>query len=89
MSTTTTPTIHLPPDVLKSLIEVFRNMGVARYTSTAGLVAMLYDWFLTVEDEIEVIWRKRMTLTSVLYLIVSSSPAIPIIAMRHRPSTIC
>ncbi|KAG8794404.1 hypothetical protein FRC16_010533 [Serendipita sp. 398] len=80
MSTTTVPSIHLPPSILNPLIEVFWNMGVAKYIATAGIVAMLYDIILTLEDEFEVIWKKKWGLTSVLYLVNRYLP-IPALLM--------
>ncbi|KAG8811885.1 hypothetical protein FRC17_002298 [Serendipita sp. 399] len=71
-TSTTTPTIHIPPSVLDTLIDVFWNMLVSKWIAAAGLVAMLYDIVLTLEDEIEVIWKKKKVLSSVLYLAVST-----------------
>ncbi|KAG1844774.1 hypothetical protein C8R48DRAFT_735315, partial [Suillus tomentosus] len=38
----------------------------------AAVVVVLYDWVLTLGQEIELIWRRRWSLMSVLYLIVMS-----------------
>ena len=35
----------------------------------AGLVALLYDHLLTINDEIELVWRARNTLPKTLFLI--------------------
>ncbi|KAG1817885.1 hypothetical protein EV424DRAFT_986219 [Suillus variegatus] len=40
------------------------------YWEVAAVVVVLYDWVLTLGQEIELIWRRRWSLMSVLYLII-------------------
>ncbi|KAG1784727.1 uncharacterized protein HD556DRAFT_1451473 [Suillus plorans] len=40
------------------------------YWTVAALVVVVYDWVLTLGQEIELIWRKRWSLMTVLYLII-------------------
>ncbi|KAG1897747.1 uncharacterized protein F5891DRAFT_1279955 [Suillus fuscotomentosus] len=44
-------------------------IGVNHYTVAAAIV-VVYDWVLTLGQEIELIWRQRWSLMTVLYLIV-------------------
>ncbi|KIK37486.1 hypothetical protein CY34DRAFT_455144 [Suillus luteus UH-Slu-Lm8-n1] len=36
----------------------------------AGSVVVVYDWVLTIGQEIELIWRQRWSLMTVLYLVI-------------------
>ncbi|KIK35138.1 hypothetical protein CY34DRAFT_597463 [Suillus luteus UH-Slu-Lm8-n1] len=47
------------------LIEFDR---VESYFAVASTVAVIYDWALTFEQEIELVWKRRWSLMSVLYL---------------------
>ncbi|KAG2104662.1 uncharacterized protein F5147DRAFT_261829 [Suillus discolor] len=40
------------------------------YWTVAALVVVVYDWVLTLGQEIELIWRRRWSLMTVLYLII-------------------
>ncbi|KAG2107717.1 uncharacterized protein F5147DRAFT_696804 [Suillus discolor] len=40
------------------------------YWTVAAGVMVIYDWVLTLEQEIELIWRQRWSLMTVLYLVV-------------------
>ncbi|ETW76533.1 hypothetical protein HETIRDRAFT_480662, partial [Heterobasidion irregulare TC 32-1] len=53
----------------EKLISALKNVNATRYLSAAGLVALLYDHLLTINDEIELIWRARNTLPKTLFLI--------------------
>ncbi|KAG1774436.1 hypothetical protein EV702DRAFT_523871 [Suillus placidus] len=45
------------------------NIVYSYWTVTAGVV-MIYDWVLTLGQEIELIWRQRWSLMTVLYLVI-------------------
>ncbi|KIK39609.1 hypothetical protein CY34DRAFT_808061 [Suillus luteus UH-Slu-Lm8-n1] len=45
------------------------NMFLSYWTVAAG-VMVVYDWALTFEQEIELIWRQRWSLMTVLYLVI-------------------
>lgn len=79
MSTTT---IHLSPDVLNSIVETWQNMVASSYTSAAGLTANLYDLLLTLSEEKELIWNRKMSPVSVLYLI-NRYLSLPILLMYN------
>ncbi|KIK47242.1 hypothetical protein CY34DRAFT_9121 [Suillus luteus UH-Slu-Lm8-n1] len=46
-------------------LEVFYSYGIV----AAGVV-VVYDWVLTIAQEIELIWRQRLSLMTVLYLVI-------------------
>ncbi|KAG2035325.1 hypothetical protein BDR03DRAFT_1093229, partial [Suillus americanus] len=48
-----------------SAINAYR---FASYFVVAAFVALTYDWALTFAQEVELIWRQRLSLMSVLYL---------------------
>ncbi|KAG2346120.1 hypothetical protein BDR05DRAFT_1057759 [Suillus weaverae] len=41
---------------------------VFNYFAVASFTAVVYDWVLTFGKEIELVWRKRCSLVSVLYV---------------------
>ncbi|KIK42805.1 hypothetical protein CY34DRAFT_753096 [Suillus luteus UH-Slu-Lm8-n1] len=43
------------------------------YWIVAAGVVVVYDWVLTIGQEIELIWRQRWSLMTVLYLVVRTS----------------
>jgi hypothetical protein len=61
----------VPPAVIAELVATFTNMNAARFTCGAGLVVMLYDWCLTIDTEVKVIWMQTKSVSSVLFLTVS------------------
>lgn len=46
-------------------IEEYR---VESYFALASTVAVIYDWALTFEQEVELVWKRKWSLMSVLYL---------------------
>ncbi|KAG1798077.1 uncharacterized protein HD556DRAFT_217022 [Suillus plorans] len=67
------PTINL--DYFFRLLDGFVASGcldptlICSFAVAAGVV-MVYDWVLTLGQEIELIWRQRWSLMTVLYLII-------------------
>ncbi|KAG1730218.1 hypothetical protein EDD22DRAFT_928798 [Suillus occidentalis] len=55
------------------------------YWIVAAGVVVVYDWVLTVGQEIELIWRQRRSLMTVLYLI--RYIGIPFSVYVSRPKT--
>ncbi|KAG1789237.1 uncharacterized protein HD556DRAFT_1529529 [Suillus plorans] len=49
--------------------QINLNIFSSYWTVAAGVV-VVYDWALTLEKEIELIWRQRWSLMTVLYLII-------------------
>lgn len=43
---------------------------ISSYFIVASSVGFIYDWALTFEQEVELIWRQRWSLMTVLYLSV-------------------
>ncbi|KIK45349.1 hypothetical protein CY34DRAFT_801707, partial [Suillus luteus UH-Slu-Lm8-n1] len=49
----------------------FINAGIiASYFLVASSAGLIYDWMLTFGQEVELIWRQRWSLMTVLYLAV-------------------
>ncbi|CCA66456.1 hypothetical protein PIIN_00142 [Serendipita indica DSM 11827] len=69
MTSLSSPPVHLPEDVYQTLVEAWKNMDASRYTCAGGLVVMFYDWMITFDEEMELIWRMRIGSTSILFLI--------------------
>lgn len=45
-----------------------QNLRASQYLSAAGLVILLWDHFLTVHDEVELIWRAQLSFPKLLFL---------------------
>lgn len=45
-----------------------QNLRASQYVSAAGLVVLLWDYFLTFHDEVELIWRARLSFPKLLFL---------------------
>lgn len=58
-------------------IKLFRFYS---YFVAASFAAMMYDWALTFEQEIELIWRKRWSLMTMLYLSLRCAGIIFLVA---------
>lgn len=58
-------------------IKLFRFYS---YFAAASFAAMMYDWALTFEQEIELIWRKRWSLMTMLYLSLRCAGIIFLVA---------
>ncbi|KAI0315684.1 hypothetical protein OF83DRAFT_1084803 [Amylostereum chailletii] len=52
----------------ESLAEALTHFHVSIYVSVASLSFLLYDHFLTFADEVEYVWKARMTLPKALFL---------------------
>ncbi|KAJ7887891.1 hypothetical protein B0H14DRAFT_3127467 [Mycena olivaceomarginata] len=53
-----------------SAVVAFQNVLITRYVSAAGLVILLYDHLLTLQDEVEYIWSAPSTVAKTLFLIL-------------------
>jgi len=53
----------------ESLAVIVEHVQVTRYLNAAGLVALLYDHMLTIDDEVRFIWKASTTLPKMLFLI--------------------
>jgi len=56
--------------VSSEIIFVLRSLRLTRYLSAAGLVMLLYDHFLTLDQEVEEIWKAKWTLPKIFFLIL-------------------
>ncbi|KAJ6479708.1 hypothetical protein C8R45DRAFT_1101155 [Mycena sanguinolenta] len=56
--------------LLQSIVAALQNVVTSRYVSVAGYVMLLYDHLLTLDDEVEYIWRAKNTIAKVLFLIL-------------------
>ncbi|KAG1770859.1 hypothetical protein EV702DRAFT_1138216 [Suillus placidus] len=49
---------------------LFNANLIFSYLSVAASAGVMYDWALTFGQEVELIWRQRWSLMTVLYLVV-------------------
>ncbi|KAG2148871.1 hypothetical protein DEU56DRAFT_753105 [Suillus clintonianus] len=54
--------------VLSFTSSELQNLRASQYVSAAGLVVLLWDHFLTFHDEVELVWRARLSFPKVLFL---------------------
>ncbi|KAJ4477748.1 hypothetical protein C8J55DRAFT_515419 [Lentinula edodes] len=65
-------------------ISTFISDGyVDRYANLAGCTLLLYDYLLTLDDEIEFIWRKSWSIGKVLFIISRYYSLIVTIAVNN------
>ncbi|KAJ6464360.1 hypothetical protein C8R45DRAFT_1023812 [Mycena sanguinolenta] len=57
-------------ELLHSIVVGLQNVVTSRYVSVAGYVVLLYDHLLTLDDEVEYIWRANNTVAKILFLIL-------------------
>jgi hypothetical protein len=61
------------PATLAPIIAGIQDFQAVQYGTWAAFVLVVYDYSLTVSDEVELFWKKMdFRITSVLYLLVSS-----------------
>ncbi|KAF7351580.1 hypothetical protein MSAN_01590500 [Mycena sanguinolenta] len=56
--------------LLQSIVVALQNVVTSRYVSVAGYVVLLYDHLLTLDDEVEYVWKADNTVAKVLFLIL-------------------
>ncbi|KAG8807571.1 hypothetical protein FRC18_005488 [Serendipita sp. 400] len=55
-------------------VKLFAQYQACRYASVAAISVWVYDYFLTVADELELLWSRNGILVKSLYLMVSAIP---------------
>lgn len=57
-------------NALKEIVETATNLQASRYTCGAGMTVMLYDYFLTLGDEITFLWSgpQRFSLVRLMFI---------------------
>ncbi|KLO12072.1 hypothetical protein SCHPADRAFT_905435 [Schizopora paradoxa] len=62
---------YMPVELLGSsyeLTSLVRYQSISKYTSIASAVVLLHETFVNFADEVDLIWRQRLTVGKVLYL---------------------
>lgn len=54
---------------LAAVETIVRNLNITRYVSAGACVVLLYDHLLTLDDEIQYIWKTKTTVPKVLFLL--------------------
>lgn len=71
-------------DLIKPFIDALVPLQASRYLAVASLILVLYDWLLTLDDEVELIIPTPWTTVKVLYTIIRIlTPVGLIIANYH------
>ncbi|KIK54899.1 hypothetical protein GYMLUDRAFT_76815 [Collybiopsis luxurians FD-317 M1] len=60
---------NLPPAMLKDILVDVHNIQVSRYNMLALSVLYIYDLVTTLDQEVELIWKKPKSLLSVLFFL--------------------
>lgn len=62
---------QLPDFVMVQLPQIVDGLRVAKYLGAAGITVMLYDWLLTLPEEVAHIWTTDgWSVPSVFFLVV-------------------
>ncbi|KAG2335679.1 hypothetical protein BDR05DRAFT_313448 [Suillus weaverae] len=91
--TPTSPTYSYPSNMIIVLNDpslwalINWNIVFSYWTVAAGAV-VVYDWVLTLGQEIELIWRQRWSLMTVLYLVIRyiGPPYSVVYILQYMPS---
>ncbi|KAG1822142.1 hypothetical protein EV424DRAFT_823199 [Suillus variegatus] len=61
------------------------------YWAVAASVVVVYDWALTLGQEIELIWRQRWSLMTMLYLVIRYIGIVPhpVVSVLRTSHTRC
>ncbi|KAH7921316.1 hypothetical protein BV22DRAFT_1038785 [Leucogyrophana mollusca] len=65
-----------PSAVDSNILAAGYDMQVVKYLGAIGVALLIYDWFLTFDDELTYIWNCPWNLIKVLYLITKYLPFI-------------
>ena len=61
------------PDQARAVLDIW-STRLTRYASAGGLVVVLYDWLLTIEDEVRpIFWRLRAVS---VYFLLAEAPCL-------------
>jgi len=58
-----------PPPIINEIVHGLHLANIARYLSLGGLVALLYDHVLTLDQEIRLIWKAPNTFVKWMFLV--------------------
>jgi len=65
----------------QELRGIVQDLLVVRYAAVAAFVLLAYDYMLTIDDEIRLIWSSRMTIPKFIFLINRYVPIIGIVGV--------
>ncbi|KAF8918364.1 hypothetical protein CPB85DRAFT_1430538 [Mucidula mucida] len=68
----------------ESAIDLFLHIRATRYLNAAGLVVLLYDHLLLLEEEVRYLWASRWTLQKALFLWIRYIVPICVIIHAHQ-----
>ncbi|KAH9986753.1 hypothetical protein BJV74DRAFT_844059 [Russula compacta] len=77
------------PPPLPTVDEIVRGLHratIAKYLSVAGLVALLYDHVLTLNDEIQLIWSAPRSFAKWIFLVNRYLSTVCLLAVAHEMS---
>ncbi|TRM66553.1 hypothetical protein BD626DRAFT_483072 [Schizophyllum amplum] len=66
-------------EALDTLIETLENVRATQYVTAIGLIVLLYDHALTFQDEVELVWKTKLTIAQVTFLILRYLPILGIL----------
>ncbi|KIJ48363.1 hypothetical protein M422DRAFT_247694 [Sphaerobolus stellatus SS14] len=69
MSSNSSADVAIDPALIAELTQQFTYNQAFAYGELAGLVLLAYDTFLTLSDEISLIWRKKFHVVTILYFL--------------------
>jgi len=61
---------------LTALIPVLSQYRIFQYLQVVGLVILFYDYGLTVFDEIDFVWKRRLNLATIIFLVTRYFPFV-------------
>ncbi|KLO20026.1 hypothetical protein SCHPADRAFT_25754 [Schizopora paradoxa] len=62
--------VPLPPGWKYLPTEVFRNLQVQKYSRLAAMVIVFYDGLITMDREVQYVWKKRNSPMKLIYIVI-------------------
>jgi Family of unknown function (DUF6533) len=77
-------------EAVKQVLEIYIDgipaLFASKYVAAAALVVVIYDWLLTLDDEVRLIYPGPVGLVKVFYIIVSSGSLMSFVSYSDVPA---
>ncbi|KAL1743206.1 hypothetical protein HDZ31DRAFT_65264 [Schizophyllum fasciatum] len=85
-------------EALEALVQTLKDVRATRYVTAVGVVILLYDHLLTLKDEVDLVWKARLTIAQIFFLFLRYIPLVGVIIQNiqlsglvpmHLPDNFC
>ncbi|RPD66872.1 hypothetical protein L227DRAFT_569085 [Lentinus tigrinus ALCF2SS1-6] len=75
---------------LAQIIAIYATGQIGAYFATAATAVFMYEWMLTFDREVDLFWRRKVTVSSILFLVNRYLPFVVILIFapwQNPPTT--